>query len=336
MLDLNKIGEIANGIDEHLRKLESFKGLLLEIKYSLEELKRSQEKHFLYELQQVKRDLADVSNQLKRHGLPLASEYEKKLQEAREFIEKSDWPEAVPSKQICDSPEKVKERAENLLDLFVGEHLKDKRFLDYGCGQGHTIPEALKREAAVAIGYDVNLKDCKFDMPNFVSNFEEVKKNAPFDIVLLHDVLDHIVVIDPIQALVQIKSVMSNKGRLYVRNHPWSSRHGGHLYLQKNKAFLHLIFDEVELARIGGIIPEHNIKVVTPIDTYRYWFKEAGFRIRSEIPVKDCVEEFFKTPSVIQDRLKKHWSDPTIMENHLEISFVEYVVEPEESNHQIF
>ena len=336
MLDLNSILQISAGVDDHLRKLEGMVGLLREVKASLDELRLAQERHYLYELQQVKRELADVTDQLKKRGLPESSKYERELQETRRLLDAVDWPQAVEPACICDTPEKQGERAENILDLLVGEHMKGKRFLDYGCGEGHTIMKAKEREAALALGYDVDPSKTQLQSPWFTHNFEEVKSQAPYDIILLHDVLDHVVMIDPIQVLQQVKSVLSPKGRVYVRNHPWSSRHGGHLYLQKNKAFLHLVFDEIELTRIAGVSAEHNIRVVTPMDTYRFWFKEAGLNVKSEIPIKNKVEDYFLLPSPINDRLKKHWKDPDTMVNHLEVSFVEYVLEPAVLNQQIF
>jgi hypothetical protein len=162
-----------------------------------------------------------------------------------------------------------------------------------------------------------------------------VAKHAPYDVILVHDVLDHITVIDPITALKQIRSVLHQSGKVYVRTHPWSSRHGGHLYKQINKAFLHLILDDVELTRVGGWTCEHNIRVIRPLPTYQHWFHQAGFQIKSEMPVRRKVEDLFLQPSHIHSRLVDLWGKEEEVEPNLEIELVEYILEAN-SNQQIF
>lgn len=336
MFDVKEILQLSVGLDEHLRKLEGFISILRDVKTSLDELLHSKENHYLYELEQLKKHVAGLTEQLEKRGLPHTNQYEKDLIDLRQILEQDKWPNAVDPTSICDDDEKANLRAEFIIDLLVAERFKDKAFLDYGCGQGHTIIVALERDARFAYGYDLSLKELKFPKDHFTSNFDDVRAKGPYDIILVHDVLDHIMMIDPIAALLQIKSVLSKNGRVYVRNHPWSARHGGHLYMQKNKAFLHLICDDTELVRINGLQCEHNIRVTTPLETYRYWFQEAGFKIIRETPIRDQVEEIFLTPSVINNRLRSKFSNPENMINNLEISFVEYVLEPLESNHQIF
>lgn len=337
MFDLNKIHEIATGIDDHLRKLESFIGVLRDVKLSIELLRQSQEKTYIYELNKLKSDVAYLTEVLTKYGLPTSSVYEKELDEIRKLLE-ADWPCAVDPGLLCDTPQKAELRASSILDLFIAENLKGKRFLDFGCGEGYTVPAAIKREAEFAIGYDIDVSKFKFDKHFLTEDYETVLKYAPYDVVLLHDVLDHIMGVDPIEILKKIKNILSNEGRIYVRNHPWCSRHGGHLYFQKNCAFLHLVLDQIELLRCFGIETEHNLKILTPLETYRYWIKEADLVIKSETPIKSLVEPFFTTPSTLNERLRKNWKDTECIQNYMEIDFVEYVLElpSENSNRQIF
>ena len=327
MLDLSEIKQLSVGLDIHLRKLETFIPVLRDIKASLDELLHAQENKYLYELGKLRREIINVNEELKKRGLPFANEYELELQGLKEMLDSGDWPAAVDPEQICadDDSEKKVIRANNILDLIVVENLKDKKFLDYGCGSGEVVLEASKKEAN-AIGYDIN--PSKFEPHDLLTaDFEAIRKLAPFDVILVHDVLDHIEHIDPLQALFQIKEVLSPHGRVYVRNHPWSSRHGGHLYNTKNKAFMHLVFDEIELTRIGGYATDYNIRVTDPLGTYRYWFNETGFSIKEEYPIIHEVEKFFTQPSIVWEKLKHHWPDSETQINFLEIEFVEYILE---------
>lgn len=333
-MDINKIYELSAGADQHLTKLEEFVEHLRDFTDSMKAIKRSQDNKILWELQQVREEIGDLRRQLKRYGLPEINQYEKRLETIREALQSDQWPMAVDATSVCDTEDAVQMRAEAIINFVVGEYLRDRKFLDYGCGTGHTTLVAKEKETKIAVGYDVNLSQCKSGTI-FTADFNEVTKHAPYDVILVHDVLDHITVIDPIAALKQIRSVLHQNGKVYVRNHPWSSRHGGHLYKQVNKAFLHLILDDVELTRVGGWTCEHNIRVIRPLSTYQHWFHQAGFQIKSEIPVRRKVEDFFLQPSHIRNRLVDLWGKEEEIEPNLEIELVEYILEAN-SNQQVF
>jgi hypothetical protein len=194
---------------------------------------------------------------------------------------------------------------------------------------------------AIFAGHEVKFNDkltvnigARYDWLNM--DLRETK--APFDIILLHDVLDHAVLLDPVQILMQAASVLSDNGRIYVRNHTWCSRHGSHLYLYKNLAFLHLVFDEIELVRCEGLQLEPNIKVNNPVETYRSWFGKANLEVKSEFIIRSEVEEFFTKTALINERIQKNWTDPATAKSNMEIDFIEYILEPskESANRQIF
>lgn len=330
MLSMKEIYELSSGIEYHLKQLEDVLPALREVKSSLDEIRHSQEGKYQWEVTLLRRDIDDLKTQLKRYGLPEASKYESELKELKAFLSSDEWPPAVEPSAIVDTKEKAIDRAKVILDLVVGEQLEGRNFLDFGCGDGDVAVVAHTR-GAISVGYDINT-EFKLDGPLFTNDFEVARKNGPYDIILLHDVLDHIQSIDPITAMQQVRSMLKNSGRVYVRNHPWCARHGGHLYQKINKAFVHLVFDEIELVRIGGYESEHNVKVTRPMETYRNWFQESGFDIISEIPIKTPVEESLLKPSFANQRLEEKWKDrPTEMRGDMEIEFVEYILEANSS-----
>lgn len=329
MLDTNTILQLSNGIDEHLRKLEGMIGVLREIKASLDEQRHAREDQYAYEQKQLRREIEDLTGTLRRYGLPQYNQYERKLNEVREMIDNPTYPIAVDPDCMCTTEEMAQECAEGIIFQLVIDNLQGKKFLDYGCGAGHVVKEASRNEA-IAVGYDINQS---FKSEQILCHFNEVVEKGPYDVILMNDVLDHIVSIDPIQALQQAKRVLAPNGKIIVHNHPWCSRHGGHLYLQKNKAFLHLVLDEIELARSHGINSEPIQRITTPLETYAYWFKEAGLKVESEYTKINKVERIFLDPSPLHDRIKSRWNNEENIEKHMEISFVDYVLR---SEHQVF
>ena len=168
-----------------------------------------------------------------------------------DFLQSADWPEAAPAFLICQNTEEDKtERAEGIIN-YIAENFTNKKFCDFGCGEGHVAREAGKI-AGYSIGYDV-VKDgtlpwesTEYDY-SLTTDFEKIKQNGPYDIILLYDVLDHVK--SPEDVLKQVASISNANTKIFVRFHPWIGRHGGHLYKDLNKAWAHLVFTEEELLR---------------------------------------------------------------------------------------
>jgi 2-polyprenyl-3-methyl-5-hydroxy-6-metoxy-1,4-benzoquinol methylase len=326
---MDQIMELSRGVDESLRKLLSFKELLEEVKASLDKLKDSQEQRYLYELQKLRDEVSALrsSQSSSQHNLnPSDLDFE----EIKRHL-KEGWPEAVDPSVICEDQEKETKRAVTILDLVVNEDLTNQKFLDYGCGHGHVVNESSERGTTMSVGYDINPQwQFHEGKPNmfFADTFSQVADNGPYDTILLFDVLDHIEGISPVEALQQVKSVLAPNGKVYIRNHPWSSRHGGHLYSQNNAAYLHLVLDEVELTRLESIESQHNIKVLRPLKDYGSWIKASGLEITSELPLRKDVEEFFTRHSIVREKIERHYQPDEVehLSNILSIEFVEYVL----------
>ena len=98
----------------------------------------------------------------------------------------------------------------------------------------------------------------------------------------------------------------TDKCKIYVRCHPWSSRHGAHLHEEINKAFVHLVFTEDELSNMGYNVPFTH-RLLDPLTSYRNLFKKVGYTILSEDIIKTTIEPFFYTNEKVAKRIKEKW-----------------------------
>jgi len=234
------------------------------------------------------------------------------ITELRMLSKSGIWPEAVPKDLICgDSEEDKISRANGIVEEFIGESLKEKSFLDFGCGEGHIPYVVANQEAEQSVGYDLKNQEWEhFDKPSkltLTSNWEDVEKLGPFDIILVNDVLDHTK--NPKEELAKIQSVKKPQtGKVILRIHPWSSRHGTHIYKQLNKAYLHLVFTEEELISMG-LEEMRTLKILDPISFYKKIIRESGFSIIKEHVTTQPIEMFFThTPEILR-RIKSKWKN---------------------------
>lgn len=260
------------------------------------------------------------------------------------FLAKTDaWPEAIPDDMICGEEEDHRlARAAGIINDFIRTDLTDKTFLDFGCGEGH-VPYVAANLVGVksAVGYDpkVDLKKgwLNFNETSnllFSNDLNEVKDKGPYDIILLNDVIDH--ASDPRKVLEEVRNLKRPEiGKIYMRCHPWTSRHGTHLYKQLNKAYLHLVFSEEELHDTMGLIETPAIKYLDPIAAYRSLIKDAGFSIVNEETITHPVELFFTHRPQILGRIKQRWAKSPnkafaegteFPREILEIQFVDYIL----------
>lgn len=226
----------------------------------------------------------------------------------KKLIDSDDWPLAVDPTQICESENDKLIRADWILDVLIDEDLKGKIFLDYGSGEGHVAIQAAKR-CSLSFAYDIidniTLSIPKPDNFCFYNNILDLNNCSSFDVILLHDVLDHVP--NPIDVLRHAKSLLSPDGTIYARMHPFCSRHGMHLYKQLNKGFIHLIFKEDEIRKLE-LTPEKTLKIIHPLATYSDWIKQAGLKSLSEFVVKDQkIESFFSKTKIVRDRIVENW-----------------------------
>jgi 2-polyprenyl-3-methyl-5-hydroxy-6-metoxy-1,4-benzoquinol methylase len=233
---------------------------------------------------------------------------------AKALLNSPQWPEAVDSKLIVDesSEEDKMNRAAGIIEFIVEQDLKDIKFLDYGCGEGHIAIKARELGASMAVGYDV--KSSLFfpwmvEQNNslLTTDFKQVEASGPYDIILCYDVIDHLEGETPVEALEKLKKVLAPGGKIHMRCHPSCSRHGCHLYRTINKAFISVVFTPQELKSMGHTPPMPTNKVLFPIKTYRDFIAQAGFNVVKENIDRDPVEPFFQT-EIIKNRILDYWT----------------------------
>lgn len=196
-----------------------------------------------------------------------------------EFIERlvlsEFWPKAVPEAMIVRHKEIAKNRARSIISIIPGGVI-NKKFLDFGCGTGDCVNAA--SSANLAIGYDITQHQ-EWVGDNFTTDFDKVRVNGPFDVILMYDVFDHILG-NVQEALGQLRSVCSSSTVVHVRCHPWTSVHGGHVYEKLNKAYAHLFLTDAQLEKYQTT----NVrKINRPLTFYNEAWKEAGFKIISNV-----------------------------------------------------
>jgi len=246
-----------------------------------------------------------------------------------------EWPEAVPEHLIVteDAPETEKQyRAVQIVNM-VGTNLAGKKILDFGCGSGYTTLEFDSRDTSKVVGYDIK-QFSEWGNSNvvFTTKKEDVRAKAPYDIIVLYDVLDHMVDEDPAKVLSWLKGLLVEDGYMFLRLHPWTARHGGHSYEHTNKAYIHLLLTADELEKAGiPIMP--CLRLNRPLAAYEAWIKFAGLKtVKRDIQLS-TVEKFF-SGDILRRIIQINWAGKQPNEAALKIlsnQFIDYTLEIDKS-----
>jgi 2-polyprenyl-3-methyl-5-hydroxy-6-metoxy-1,4-benzoquinol methylase len=242
------------------------------------------------------------------------------------------WPMAVNPNLICslDSEEDKADRANGVVELMIEENLNGKKFLDFGCGEGHIVDVSTKHNTVVSVGYDiVENKDWSGKSGTLTTDMNVVEASGPYDVIIMFDVLDHVAPHDNLDApksiLAKASELLSPNGKIYLRCHPWTSRHATHMYHWENKAYAHLVCTDEELTQKGIKLGEPTQKVTKPIATYRDWIHFAKLKVDNERIIKEPVEDFFKSPK-ISKRIKRNVGMSQFPEFQMSVQFVDYIL----------
>lgn len=256
----------------------------------------------------------------------------------KQALQSDKWSQAANPRYICDPESEIDrvERGRGIIGLMLGDNeLVGKKLLDIGCETGHAVVHAaLEKGASKAVGYDIkdygwnNLP--KHDNLLFTLSKDEVAKAGPYDAILLFDVIDHVKNETPHDLLKMAADLLAPDGRVYMRCHPWTSRHAHHNYLEINKAYIHLVFTPEELREIWPEAErkyyEPNIGVTTPFISYGNLVRGAGLEIIGKArEIKENVDSFFKIPMIAQ-RIMANTGHQSFPEFQLTIQFLDFTL----------
>lgn len=251
---------------------------------------------------------------------------------SEEISDISNWPLAVNPNLICglDNEEDKADRANGVVELMIEENLNGKKFLDFGCGEGHTVDVSTKHNTVISVGYDI-VEDLGWSdkKGSLTTDMKFVEASGPYDVIMMFDILDHVGPFDdtnaPSTILKKAAELLSPNGKIYLRCHPWTSRHATHMYHWENKAYIHLVYNDEELKNLGIKVGEPTQKVTRPIETYRTWIKDSGLKVDNERVIKEPVEEFFKS-SKLSQIITKNCEFQQFPEFQLSIQFIDYIL----------
>lgn len=244
---------------------------------------------------------------------------------AGQVIKTELWPEAVPASMIVRDEPMKKIRANAIVTSFIKEPIKGKKVLDLGCGDGHCVTE-IARVGGVALGYDPVAVP---DNPLVTTDLDKVNAEGPYDVIMLYDVLDHVVDdAERAKLLALARQHLKPGGKIYVRCHPYTSRHGLHNYYKFNKAYAQLFLTPEELAPHE---PIPTVRTLTPLLTYKKWFAETGLVIGKEELKRHNLDDFFST---LTEPLMKLMAANAFVRDYdtlnavLSVQFADFVLQP--------
>ena len=249
------------------------------------------------------------------------------------------WPKAV--EEITKIDDNAAKTAKGLLALIqMRVDTKDKTILDFGCGEGY-IAASAGNNAKKIVAYDI--KDKIFAPSDKIiktTDYNQAIKEGPYDVIICHDVLDHIEPTNSIEenthlepfhisTLQKLANLLTEHGKIHIRCHPWTSRHGGHIHRHQNMAFLHLILTDQEYEKscmLTNVQVTHRI--YRPFEYYNRCIAKSGLKATNTTIEHQDIEDFVANklgPKII-DSWPNPKPNPEELKELLKINFIDYIV----------
>ena len=180
----------------------------------------------------------------------------------------------------------------------------DTKVLEIGCGEGGNLLPFAELGCYVK-GIDLNVGQIEnaknfferegqkgdFCAENFLNYPPEANENKLFDIILIHDCIEHIEQPDKIEFFSKIKPLLRDNGIVFFAFPAWQMPFGGHQQICKSKVsklpFIHLLPNPLYKGLLklgkeqGGTIDELlSIKrSKMPVENFERLAKETGYEI---------------------------------------------------------
>lgn len=293
---LEKLEKISTGVDWHLKQITEIVPILLEVKTLLIEIKSSL-------AQDTKKELGDLYEKIEVL-LANPNPEQRIFSYLKEKLYSDNWPVAVNPDEICQTELEKEIRAENILDLLVGESLENKNIIYFGRDFEYIKKAALKQNCN---RIDDHYHEGSYPDHDHVIIYNELEYNSS----ILNDAW----------------MLMGKNAILHLRVHPWCSRHGINQYRTLNKAYIQLIFDKDELFELG-INDDTKLKIIDPEKEYDEIIKNVGFTILDKKITTNKLENFFLDNLAIRNRLKYRFeaAGKELVPYKLSIEFIDYTL----------
>jgi len=249
-------------------------------------------------------------------------------------VDDANWPLAIEPHLItpADADDSEKQfraiHVVGIIEQTFGFNLNGSNVLDYGCYEGHVSAE-MATKAAKVVGFDIHKSwvDPRLDNLKLTTDPNELISNGPYDYIILYDVLDHLETEDPSEVLKNLRKLLSPGGKIFCRCHPWTAKHGSHLYEQCNRAYIHLALTPDEMAQ-RSLKLDHNLRLTKPMAAYTGWFQKAGLQLIKKKITSEQVPEYF-SDELLERIIKVSWGGKIDKSRALKImanQFCDYVL----------